>query len=128
VDRRTIIIATFAALAPTLAKARKRKRRKERKPRAVTVRGDGSGISRSFNLVGGRYIATANFSTSDSAGGLFFVDLHGPRGYMDFVFIENPEGPGNYRYQEVVTTEATGKHFFAIDEADGSWEIQLKPK
>jgi hypothetical protein len=95
--------------------------------KTVVVRGNGPESTKEFHLEQGRYRAIATYVTTDATGGRFFVDLHGPNGYVESVFIENPEDPGNYRYESIVDTDADGDYFFEVEEAGGSWEITLKP-
>jgi hypothetical protein len=129
-SRRTFAFGVGAVLSWSASAEAKKKKRKKRskRPRSVQIGGPGPGVSRNFNLLRGRYLATAEVTAVSSSGGLFFVDLYGPRGFMDFLFTENPEAPGNYRFQAITQVPTDGAYFLDVTEADGPWTIVMSPR
>lgn len=91
----------------------------------VQMSGFGPGISASFFMTAGRYIATASISTTDTDN--FIISLHGPNSDWDLAVNEIPEHPGSYQYQRVVEPWYSGTHFLEIEEAAGSWSILFSP-
>ena len=125
------------ALAETTVEARRRKKNKKNKkkdkkkqdkttyPKNASVSGVGPGLTSTFLLAKGIYRARATVVATSSTGGLFFADLYNSRGLVDYVFIENPENPGTYQFEDIAQVPADGTYFFHIEEAEGSWSISL---
>lgn len=145
--RATIILAAAAGLklnegsgASTCdQKCKKKKTNKKRKScvkkcekatkpparQPIQKSGVGPGISESFSMAKGRYIATASITTTDRDN--FIIELYGPGSDWDLAVNEIPDYPGSYQYERVVEAYTSGTHFLEIEEAAGSWSIVFTP-
>lgn len=135
--RRGVIVALAgvgASLGGVATEAgRKKKKKKDKKkpnvrtsyPRNANVSGVGPGVTSKFSLAKGIYRANATVVATSSTGGLFFADLYNSSGLVDYVFIENPEYPGTYQFEDLADVPADGTYYFYIEEAEGNWSISL---
>lgn len=132
--RRGVVAALSGASLSLLGMAADagRKKKKDNKkgkksgfPKNASVTGTGPQVSRSFRLAAGTYRARATATATSSTGGLFFADLYNSRGLVDYVFIENPETPGTYQYEELADVPRDDSYYLYVDEAEGSWSISL---
>jgi hypothetical protein len=101
--------------------------KKEKPPvrQPIQRSGVGPGISDSFYMAKGRYIATSSITTTDYDN--FIIDLYGPGDDWDLVVNEIPDYPGSYQYKRVVEAYTSGTHFLEIEYAAGSWSIVFTP-